>query len=164
MTTAPDSPEPITTGIVAHVTVSDAEKAIAFYEKAFGAQAIYRMPTPDGRKLLHAEMQLNGARLMLCDDFPEFCGGTSRTADALGGTPVTLHLQVPDVDATVARAIAAGAELTMPVSDMFWGDRYGKLRDPFGLEWSVATKVRTVGQDEMDRAVTAMFAEEKSDA
>lgn len=157
MTTTPDSPAPATPGVLAHITVGDGVKAIAFYEDAFGARELYRMLTPDGKRILHAELLLNGARLMLCDDFPEFCGGTARTATALGGTPVTLHLQVPDADALFARATDAGAEPIMPVAEMFWGDRYGKLRDPFGLEWSVGTKVREVGQEEMDKAVAAMF-------
>jgi len=158
MTDSPDSPTPATPGIIAHLTVSDAVKAIAFYEDAFGARELYRMLTPNGNRILHAELTLNGARLMLNDDFPEFCGGISRTATALRGTPVTLHLQVPDADALFDRATAAGAEVIMPLAEMFWGDRYGKLRDPFGLEWSVGTKVRSVSQAEMDRAVVEMFA------
>jgi PhnB protein len=113
------------------------------------------VPGPDGR-LIHAALIINGANVFLVDDFPEMCGGKSQTPKALGGTPVTIHLQVADVDAAFARAIEAGATELAPVSDMFWGDRYGSLADPFGHQWSLGQTVREVSPDEMAAALAAM--------
>ena len=127
------------TGLVPHIVVNDAKAAIDFYAKAFGAEEVMRMPTEDGSKLMHAELRIDGSPLYLCDDFPEFCGGTSRTPTALGNSPVTIHRYVPDCDKAIAKAEAAGAEVTMPAQDMFWGDRYGQVTDPFGHHWSFAT-------------------------
>jgi PhnB protein len=94
---------------------------------------------------------------MLSDDFPEFCGGQSRTPEALGATPVTLHIQVPDADAAFARAVEAGATVIMPPADMFWGDRYGRLKDPMGHEWSISTPQRQVSAEEMAEAAKPFF-------
>ena len=123
--------------IIPHLVVPGAVKAIEFYQKAFGATEVMRMPHDDGR-LMHAELKIGDARLFLCDDFPEFCGGKSRTAKTLGGTPITLHQDVPNCDAAIAKAGAAGATVSMPAADMFWGDRYGQVTDPYGLVWSFA--------------------------
>jgi PhnB protein len=120
-------------GLIPHLVVKDAKKAIEYYKKALGAQETMRMPTPDGR-LMHASLQLGDATLFLCDDFPEFCGGVSRVPK--GPSAVTLHLVVPDCDATIARAAEAGGKIAMPAADMFWGDRYGQVEDPFGHTWS----------------------------
>ncbi|HZD24882.1 MAG TPA: VOC family protein [Alphaproteobacteria bacterium] len=129
-------------GIIPHLVVDDAAKAIDFYTRAFGATEVMRVPAEDGKRLLHAELTLNGARLFLHDDFPEYrdCNGERKIkpAPALGGTPVALHLMVPDCDAAVARAVEAGATVTMPPMDAFWGDRYGQISDPFGHAWSFA--------------------------
>ncbi len=95
------------------------------------------MPAEDGRRLLHASLALNGAVVMLCDDFPEFNEGRSRAPSEQVAPPITIHLEVPDVDAALARAAEAGAVVVMPANDMFWGQRYAKLRDPFGHEWSL---------------------------
>jgi PhnB protein len=124
--------------VIPHLVSSDAAKAIEFYKNAFGATEVSRHPSPDGQKLWHAEVRLGDARVFLCDDFPEMCGGKSRTPKALGGTPVTLHLVVADCDATFNKAVAAGATVTMPPADMFWGDRYAIVTDPFGHSWSMA--------------------------
>lgn len=140
-----------TVQLVPHLVVDGAAAAIAFYKEAFGAEEVYRMPTPDGARLLHAEIAIGGCRIMLCDPF-----SGARDAKALGGTPVTLHLQVPDVDLLFARALAAGATATMEPGDAFWGDRYGRLKDPFGHSWSLATKVREVSEAEMNQALRAM--------
>lgn len=121
--------------VTPHIVCREAAKAIDFYKAAFGAEEIMRMPGPDGR-LLHASIRINGAVVMMHDEFPEH-GGHSPLA--LGGTPVTIHLMVDDADAAAARAVAAGAELVMPVEDQFWGDRYGMVQDPFGHRWSIAT-------------------------
>lgn len=126
---------PDMTAITPHLTCRDAAAAIDFYKQAFGAVEGGRLPGPDG-KLAHALIRIGGAALMLVDEYPDQ-GMLSPLS--LKGSPVTIHLYVADVDATVARALEAGATLTMPVADMFWGDRYGRLVDPFGHQWSVAT-------------------------
>jgi PhnB protein len=123
-------------GIIPHLVVKGGAKALDFYKAAIGAVEVSRVPSPDGR-LMHAAMKVGDGYLMLCDDFPEYCGGVSRAP--AGPSPVTLHLNVPDADAAIARAAAAGATVTMPAGDMFWGDRYGQVVDPFGHSWSFST-------------------------
>lgn len=118
-----------------HLVCDGAAKAIEFYQAAFGAVEAMRLPGPGGR-LMHAALRIGDSALMLVDEFPEM---GSVGPQALKGSPVTLHLFVPDVDATMAQAERAGATVTMPAQDMFWGDRYGQLTDPFGHRWSVAT-------------------------
>ncbi|MGQ0657901.1 MAG: VOC family protein [Chromatiales bacterium] len=125
-----------------------AADAIAFYEKAFNAVELARMPGPQG-KLLHACIRIGDSMVMLADEFPD---RGSFGPKSLKGSPVTIHLQVEDVDSFVARAVAAGGKITMPLEDMFWGDRYCKLEDPFGHHWSVATHVRDMSPDEMQQA------------
>ncbi|QDT41488.1 hypothetical protein Pan241w_15500 [Gimesia alba] len=136
-----------------HLVCAGAADAIEFYKSAFGAVEQMRLPGPDG-KLMHACLQIGDSRMMLADENAE-CGGLG--PQALKGSPVCLHLQVEDVDASVKQAVAAGAKITMPVADMFWGDRYGMLEDPFGHRWSVATHVRDVSLDEMNAAMKVMF-------
>jgi PhnB protein len=139
-----------------YLSVSNAKDAIAFYERAFGAKLAYRQDTPDGR-VLHADLRLpNGGAFMLCDDFPEMGAGESRTPQKLGGTPVTLHLDVPDVDATWRSVLAAGAKVEMPLADQFWGARYGVVSDPFGHRWSMATEKRQPSRQELDAAATKL--------
>lgn len=133
------------TSITPHLVCKGAAEAIDFYVKAFGASELARLPGPDGR-LWHAMIKIGDAVLMLVDEFPEHGSLGPLT---LKGSPVIIHLYVPDVDATVARAVEAGARITMPVADMFWGDRYGQLVDPFGHLWSVATHVRDVSPEEI---------------
>ena len=137
--------------ITPHLVCHGAADAIAFYIKAFAAVEMGRLPGPDGR-LMHAQLTIGDSALMLVDDYPEH---GSLDPLALKGSPVTIHLYVADVDATVARAVAAGARITMPVADMFWGDRYGRLEDPFGHQWSVATHIRDVGPADMAAAMAA---------
>lgn len=121
--------------LIPHLVVNGAAKAIEYYVAALGAVEVMRMPDPAGSgRLMHAHLTIGGSDLMLCDDFPEYCGGVSRTPGA--SSPVILHLTVPNCDAAIERAAAAGGKVTMPAEDMFWGDRYGKLTDPFGHEWS----------------------------
>ena len=136
------------------LTVSDGAAAIDFYVKAFGAEELGRVPGPDGKRLFHAALRINGALVMLNDDFPEMNDGKSATPEALGGSPVTIHLTVTDVDAKFQRAIDAGAAVVMPLDDMFWGDRYGELRDPFGHLWSMGQPVREVSPEEIEAAVS----------
>jgi uncharacterized glyoxalase superfamily protein PhnB len=108
-----------------------------------------------GGKIIHAMLQIGDSRLFLCDAFPEF--GSCAPAPGTK-SPVTIHLQVANVDAVFEKAVAAGAKITMPVMDMFWGDRYGKFEDQFGHEWSVATHIRDVSPEEMEAASKAMFS------
>lgn len=138
--------------VLPHLVVDDAAAAIDFYVKAFDAVEQGRVPGPDG-KLIHAALQINGSMVMLNDDFPEMSGGTSMTPKALGGSPVTIHLVVTDVDSQFQRAVDAGATVVMPVEDQFWGDRYGVLRDPFGHQWSMGQPVREVSMEEIQEAI-----------
>lgn len=121
-----------------HLVCAGAADAIEFYKKAFGATEMMRIPGPDGR-LMHGAVLINGAMVMLVDEMPEH--GTL-SPKKLGGTPVVIHLTVPDVDGFIDTAVKAGAELKMPPQDMFWGDRYGQVEDPFGHLWSIATPLR----------------------
>lgn len=134
--------QPTPKGIVPHLVVKGAAEAIEFYKKAFGAEEIMRMPAEDGKRLMHAQMQLDGSAFFLADDFPEYHGGKSHTPASLGGSSVTLHRYVPDVDAAFKQATAAGGKATMPPADMFWGDRYGQVEDPFGHVWSLAAPLK----------------------
>lgn len=135
--------------VTPHLVCAGAADAIEFYKKAFGAEEALRLPGPQG-KLMHAMIRIGDSAIMLVDEMPEW---GSFGPKALKGSPVTIHLYVPEVDAFVARAVAAGAKITMPLQDMFWGDRYGQLEDPFGHRWSVATHIRDVTPDEMRQAM-----------
>lgn len=135
-----------------HLVCNGAAKAIAFYKKAFGATEMMRLPGKDGR-LMHASVQINGASVMLVDEFPGMCNQSPTT---LKGTPVTIHLIVDDVDAVAKRAVKAGAKVVMPVTDMFWGDRYGVIEDPFGHRWSIATHLRDMTVKEIKAAMKSM--------
>ncbi|MGI9025629.1 MAG: VOC family protein [Burkholderiaceae bacterium] len=131
-----------------------AADALAFYAKAFGAVELSRLPGTGG-KLMHAALRIGDSHLMLVDELPEW---GALGPKALKGSPVTLHLYVADVDAAIEKAVAAGAKITMPVADMFCGDRYGKLEDPFGHQWSLATHQREVSGEEMREAMSKMAA------
>jgi PhnB protein len=135
-----------------HLVCAGAADAIDFYKRAFNAIEQARMPGPDG-KLIHAAVQIGDSTLMLVDENPQW---GALGPKALKGSPVTIHLYVPDVDATVAQAVAAGAKVTMPVADMFWGDRYGQLEDPFGHRWSVATHTRDLTSEEIREGMAKM--------
>ena len=135
-----------------HLTVDNAAAAIDFYVNALNAVEVGRVPGPDG-KLIHAALQINGTTVLLNDDFPEMSGGKSMTPKALGGTPVTIHLTVTDVDSKFQQAIDAGATVVAPLEDAFWGDRYGVLRDPFGHHWSMGQPVREVSAEEIEEAI-----------
>jgi uncharacterized glyoxalase superfamily protein PhnB len=138
------SVQPIPAGkenLIPHLVCDPCSKAIEFYKKAFGAEELMRMPAPDGR-IMHAAIRIGNSHVFLADDFPEYCGGKASSPKALRGTPVTIHQYVRDCDAAVKRAVDAGATVVMPVEDMFWGDRYGIVTDPFGHSWSFATHVK----------------------
>jgi uncharacterized glyoxalase superfamily protein PhnB len=138
--------------VTPHLVCAGAADAIEFYKKAFGAEELMRMPGPNG-KLMHGSIRIGDSLVMLADEFPDW---GSLGPKARGGSSVTIHLQVEDVDAFASHAVAAGAKVTMPVADMFWGDRYGQLEDPFGHRWSVATHVRDVTPEEMQQAMSKM--------
>jgi uncharacterized glyoxalase superfamily protein PhnB len=144
------------TSVTPHLVIDGAAKAIDFYKKAFGAQEIVSMPMPGTDKLMHAEIQIGNSRVMIADEFPEM--GPRRSPTALGESTVTLHQYVEDVDAAIARAAEAGATVTMPAADMFWGDRYGKVKDPFGHDWGLATHVRDLSPEEMAEAAQAAMS------
>ena len=135
--------------VTPHLVCAGAAAAIEFYKKAFNAVEVTRLPGPEG-KLMHAQINIGGSAVMLVDEFPEMgaCG-----PQALKHSPVTIHLYVEDADATVRQVVAAGARLTMPPADMFWGDRYGQIRDPFGHSWSIATHLRDLSPEEILQAV-----------
>ena len=140
-----------------HLFVSNATAAIDFYKKAFNAQELARHAAPDGKRIMHATLRIDGATLMLCDDFPEYRGGKGSTPEALGGSPVILHLQVPEADPVFNQAVAAGAKVAMPLKDQFWGDRYGQITDPFGHTWSIGAKQRNMSEQEIEQAAKAHF-------
>jgi len=127
-----------TTGLTPHIAIADkrAAEAIDYYKTALGAEEKARMTADDGVRLMHAHLVINGGSLMLHDDFPEYTGG------AMGApSGVTLHLQVDDTDRWFDRAVAAGGEVVMAPADMFWGDRYGQVRDPFGHVWAFGSPI-----------------------
>jgi len=141
--------------VTPHLVCNDAAAAIAFYQQAFGAVEVGRMGMPGG-KIGHAEIRIGDSRLMLADAFPEYGSNDPLT---LKGSPVVIHLYVENADAVWDQAIAAGAEPIMPLSDAFWGDRYGQVQDPFGHRWSIATHQREVSMDEMQDAMQQMMAQ-----
>ena len=151
-------PNPIPEGyhsLTPVLTIDGAADAIEFYKRAFGATERMRMDMPDG-KIAHAELDIGDSVLMLADPFPQ---STTTPPGALGGTSAAVFLYVDDVDGVVQRAMDAGAALTMPVEDQFWGDRFGSIKDPFGHVWQIATHVEDVPPDQIaERAKEAMAA------
>jgi len=143
--------------VTPYLAIKDAAKALDFYQRAFGAVESYKLMMPDGR-VGHAEIRLGDSLIMLADEFPEYGG---KAPDTLGGSPVSLHLYVEDVDAFVKKAVAAGAKERKPVADQFYGDRSGQLEDPFGHLWWVATHKEDVPPAEMQKRAEKMFAEHK---
>jgi len=138
-----------------HLVCKDAARAIVFYTQAFGAEEIFRLTAPDGT-LIHASLRVGNSMLLLADECPPM-GALS--PKQLGGSPVTIHVSVPDADASFARAVSAGATPRMPVTEMFWGARYGVLQDPFGHSWSIATQVKNLSQDEIRAGLAAAMRE-----
>ncbi len=141
-----------------YLVVSNAAAAIDFYKRAFGAVELVRHPAPGTDKLMHAHLVINGGSIMLCDDFAGSAGRKSETPEALGGSPVTFHIHTDDADGLWANAVAAGAEVKMPLADQFWGDRYGQLRDPFGHYWSIGQTLRSPSEAEIEQGAKAVFA------
>jgi PhnB protein len=140
--------------ITPHIVVQGAERAVSFYRDAFGAQEIERIPTPDGR-LMSVQLQIGDGMLHIADEFPEM---GVLAPPSIGGTAVVLALEVADAQAAFAQAVAAGAEVRQPVSEMFWGDLHGQLEDPFGHRWNIGQHVRDVPHDEVVAAAAKLFA------
>ncbi len=157
----PGQVQPIPQGyhtVSPYLVVNDAAKAIEFYKRAFDAKEKFRMEGPPG-KIGHAELQIGDSIVMVADEMPQM---DAKAPQSLGGTTASIFLYVKDVDTAFNKAVGAGAKATMPVADMFWGDRYGKLMDPFGHSWSMATHKEDVAPDEMQRRVQAEMAGRQS--
>ncbi len=150
----PTKVKPIPEGyhsVTPYLIVKDAASAIEFYKRAFGATEMFRMAQPDG-KIGHAELRIGDSPVMLADEAPEM---RAVSPQSLGGTPVTIHLYVEDVDAVVRRALEAGAQLTRPVADQFYGDRNGGVADPFGHVWWISTHKEDLSPEELRRRAAA---------
>jgi PhnB protein len=141
--------------VTPHLVLRDAAKAIDFYKKAFGAKERMRMGGPDG-KIGHAELQIGSSVVMCADEMPEMGASAPQT---VGGSPVHIFLYLPNVNKVFDQAVRAGATVAMPLTDMFWGDRYGKLTDPFGHKWGLATHIEDVSPKEMARRAAAAAQE-----
>jgi len=145
--------------VTPYLILDDAARAIDFYKKAFGATELLRMPAPRGR-IGHAEIKIGDSPIMLADESEEM---GFRSARKMGGSPISLMIYVEDVDAQVAQAVAAGAKITRPVADQFYGDRTGGIEDPFGYHWYLATHVEDVPPDELERRAAKAMGGAKSD-
>jgi len=137
-----------------HIVVSDGAAAMEFYKKAFGAQELTRLMTPDGKTVMHGQLKIGGSMLMLGSEFPPDC----LAPKSRGGTSVFLHIYTDDADAAFDRATKAGCTIKMPLSDTFWGDRYGVVEDPFGHQWSIATHKKDFTPEEIAANAKAFFA------
>ncbi len=140
--------------ITPHLVIRGAAEAIDFYKKAFGAEEIMRMPGPDGKTVMHAEIRIGDSPIMLCDEFPNRCVAPP----SLKGTTVAIALYVPDADKVFQQAVDAGATVTMPMMDAFWGDRYGKVTDPFGHEWEISTHKQDLTPEQIGKGAAEFFA------
>jgi PhnB protein len=138
-----------------HITVKDAARAIDFYQKAFGAEVLRISHGPEG-KVMHADLKIGDSILMLNDEFPEW----GAVGPPTGASGVIIHMYLENVDAAFERVVSAGATVKMPLGDAFWGDRYGAVVDPFGHTWSLASKVKDVSKDELNKASQELFARE----
>ncbi len=137
-----------------HLVVQDAAKAIEFYKKAFGAQETGRHLSPDGKAVMHAQLKIGNSVLLLANEFPPMC----LSPKSRGGTSVTLHVYVENADAAFERAVKAGCTVKMPMTDQFWGDRYGQVEDPFGHAWSIATHKQDLTSDQIAANAKVAFA------
>lgn len=143
---------------IPHLIVSDGLAALKFYTEVFGAEEGDKMMAQDGKRLMHGEIVLDGHKLFLSDEFTAEEGGSCKMPQTLGGTCVRITLEVDDADAVVKRAVALGARVLMPVEDMFWGARYGKISDPFGHEWGINQQQKELSKEEVDTAAAEFFA------
>jgi PhnB protein len=142
--------------VTPHLIVRDAAKAIEWYGKAFGAKERFRMPGPDGRTIMHAEIQIGNSIVMMGEENPSM--GCS-SPKALNGSPVTMMIYTTNCDQTFQQAVSAGATANMPPMDMFWGDRYGRLTDPFGHQWAIATHQKDLTPQEIEKGQKEFFAQ-----
>lgn len=140
--------------VTPHIVIKGAGAAMDFYKKAFGAEEVMRMPAPDG-SIMHGELKLGNSRIMIAEENPQMGCQSPQT---LGGSPVSIHLYVNDADSFYNIAVKAGATPIMPLTNMFWGDRYGMVADPFGHKWSIATHVEDVTPEECGRRMEKAFA------
>ena len=141
-----------TTTLIPHIACRNANEAVEFYQRAFGAELLMKMNVPDDGRVMHADLSIDGARFYVVDEFPEQGG---KSPQALGGSPVMLSLSVPDCDAVFAKAVEAGCTVQMPLEDMFWGDRWGLLVDPYGHQWSVSTRKQQLSEAEIAERMTS---------
>jgi PhnB protein len=141
--------------VTPYLFIKGAADAIEYYKKVFGAEERMRMPGPDGR-VMHAELQIGDSTIMLADESPQM---GARSPQTIGGTGSSLHIYVPNVDATTQKAVEAGAQLIRPVKDQFYGDRSGSIIDPFGHMWSIATHVEDVSPEEMQKRMANMSSQ-----
>ena len=135
-------------------TFKDSKKAIEFYKRAFNAKVLDVFPSPTGQGLMHATMQIGDAIIMMGDEMPQ-----CQSAETLGGSPISMYIYVPNADAAFAQAVAAGGTVAMPVGDMFWGDRAGSVRDPFGYSWMIATHTQDLTKEQIRKSAEAFFAQ-----
>jgi uncharacterized glyoxalase superfamily protein PhnB len=140
--------------VTPYLTIKNAAEAIDFYKRAFGAEEVVRMPGPDGKSVMHAEMKIGNSMLMLADEMPQ---GDCKSPKSLGGTSVNIFLYVQDADSVFQKAVSAGAKASMP-TDMFWGDRYGKVVDPYGHSWGIATHKLDMTPEEITKGQKEFFA------
>lgn len=142
---------------IPHLIVSNGPAAVEFYKAAFGGEAGHQMMAPDGKRLMHGELSLDGHKIFVSDEFAAHEGGTIKSPQTLGGASARVTLLVDDADEVVARAVAAGAQVLMPVQDMFWGGRYGKITDPFGHEWGINQQLREQSPEETESQANEFF-------
>ena len=154
MSDAPPIPEWFKS-VSVYLIVPNSEEAIAFYERALGAEAITRMKGPDGKSTMHAAMRVGDSIVMLTDENPEW---NAKSPATLGGSPVSMHIYTENADAMFDRAVAAGCESVAPMMDAFWGDRYGKVMDPFGHQWGFATQKEELTPEQMEQRAREWFA------
>jgi PhnB protein len=146
---------------IPHLIVSDGMAALKFYKEVFGGEEGHNMMAPDGKRLMHGELELDGHKLFISDEFKPEEGGVCQTPRTLGGTSVRITLNTDDADGVVERAAARGAKVIMPVADMFWGARYGQFIDPFGHIWGINQQLKEMTEAEENAAAEEFFSKRK---
>jgi PhnB protein len=146
---------------IPHLIVSDGLAALKFYREVFGAKEGHNMMAPDGKRLMHGELELDGHKFFISDEFKAEEGGVCKTPQTLGGTSVRITLEIDNADALVERAIARGAKILMPLQDMFWGARYGQIMDPFGHVWGINQQLQEQSEQETNEAASEFFEKQK---
>ena len=141
--------------ITTSFTFKDSNKALEIYKKAINAEVVDFMPGLNGKGVMHATMKIGNSMIMMGDEMP---GGGCPSAESLGGSPISLYVYVPNVDAAFKQAVAAGGKTTMPVEEMFWGDRAGQIKDPFGYMWTLATHTKDLTKQEIEQGAKDFFA------